>query len=99
MPNQVSGRPRDTEETWPEGVVRSKATIECRDDLGDTLGKVIKTDGPRPIVCADCGQPIVDGLVFHVKPETYRVTWHGWTFYMERHIGVTCGCAKKRGLL
>lgn len=58
----------------------------------------IVSDGPRPIICADCGKPIMDGLVFHMKPEVYAITIDGETFYLERHIGLSCGCAAKRGL-
>ena len=92
------------EEAWPENVVRSKGSyypsyrrrFRVRGQLVD-LGRVI-ADGPRPIVCADCGTPIHDGLVVHMKPETYAVWYKDERFYLERHIGVACGCAKKRGL-
>jgi hypothetical protein len=62
------------------------------------LGEILKHDGPRVLVCADCGVPVEDGRVFHVKPETYSVIYRGETFYIERHIGLRCGCAMKRGL-
>ncbi len=90
------------EESWPEDVVRSRGTLE-----GDgmvwlglllDLGKVVR-DGPRAAICADCGKAPDDGLLIHMKPETYAVRYQGETFFLERHIGVTCGCAAKRGLI
>jgi hypothetical protein len=34
-----------------------------------------------------------------MKPETYAVRYQGEIFYLERHIGIACGCAAKRGLI
>lgn len=65
-------------------------------DTGIAWGKIL-SEGPRPIICADCGTPIKDGLVVHMKPETYAILIRGEVFYIERHIGVSCGCAAKRG--
>lgn len=90
------------EESWPENVVRSRGTLE-----GDGmvwlglllgLGKVVQ-DGPRAAICADCGKAPDDGLLIHMKPETYAVRYQGEIFYLERHIGIACGCAAKRGLI
>ena len=96
------------EETWPENIARSKRTLEAVGDLHllglplqfyqiGSLGAIVH-DGPRPIICADCGAPVTDSVVVHLKPETYAVRYLGETFYLERHIGVSCGCAAKRGL-
>lgn len=101
------------EESWPENVVRSKGELSLDlllSGVGDVIealttdlefkvpriGKVI-SDGPRPIICADCGTPIVDGNVVHMKPETYAITYKGETFYLERHLCIAC--AEKRGVL
>lgn len=99
------------EENWPEGVVRSKGGVKSDDwsagrqgwdVLSDVLGGFV-SDGPRPALCADCGVVPADGLLIHLKPETYRVFHErgGRTeeLYLERHIGVSCGCAAKRGLI
>ncbi len=90
-----------SEASWPESIVRSKGSVDAEDmvclGLLTNLGRVIH-DGPRPAVCADCGEVPEDGLLVHVKPETYAVTYQGETFYLERHLGVACGCAAKRGL-
>jgi len=93
------------EETWPPGVIKSKGVhewgmlhvVEVIHPLMP-LGQLI-FDGPRPVICADCGVPIEDGKVIHFKPERYAVRYHGQTFYLERHLGVTCGCAAKRGFV
>ncbi len=83
------------EEKWPANVVRSKGVIDERDSA---LGGIV-VDGPRPIVCADCGVEVRDGIVFHLKPECFTVLYGTEEFYAERHIGVSCGCALKRGLI
>lgn len=95
------------EESWPENVVRSKGKI----DLGDLgflrdakwdapepphLGR-IEDDGPRVIICSECGKPVKDGNVVHRKPQTYAFVYKGETFYLERHLCL--GCARKRGLV
>ncbi len=99
------------EDRWPESVVRSNGVLmfgargvsgrtpRDEQDTDWTLFGPIVHDGPRAVICADCGVPIVDGYVVHVKPETYAVEYLGETFYLERHIGVSCGCAARRGLL
>lgn len=91
------------EENWPENVVRSRGHVVYgmfgwRDLIPRPLGKVI-ADGPRPIICADCGKAVPDGLVVHLKPTTYEVRYGNETFFLERHIGVGCGCAAKRELV
>lgn len=103
------------EENWPENVVRSvrpksyinrprNSPLELEEVLTDgyyykdELGEIVY-DGPRLLICADCGKVPDDGAVFHVKPEVYAIKYKGEVFYLERHIGVACGCAKKRGLV
>jgi len=92
------------EETWPDSVIKSKGVhewgmlhvVEVIHPF-KPLGGII-FDGPRQLICADCGIPIMDGRIIHLKPERYAVSYGGETFYLERHIGVSCGCASKRGL-
>ncbi len=90
------------EASWPEDIVRSKGSVDGDDMVWlvrlTSLGKIIH-DGPRAAVCADCGKVPEDGLLVHVKPETYAVAYQCETFYLERHLGVACGCAAKRGLV
>lgn len=100
------------EENWPGNVRRSIGVIEADDayhawrsldgeiayKIGETALQRIVYDGPRAVICADCGRPQTDGNVIHMKPEAYAVLYKGETFYLERHIGVSCGCAAKRGL-
>jgi len=88
------------EESWPENVVRTLGIVDSEMPLDDglLLGEIVR-DGPRPIICADCGKSIVDGFVVHMKPEVYAVWYKDETFYLERHIGVSCGCAAKRGFV
>lgn len=87
------------EEAWDPKIPRSRGVIHATQTFGaHVLGEVQFHDGPRVIVCADCGAPVTDGLVFHLKPETYAVIYKNETFYLERHIGIKCGCAAKRGL-
>jgi hypothetical protein len=83
------------EDSWDPTIPRSKGTVPFEKGA---LGEVILTDGPRVIICANCGMTIT-GPVFHLKPETYSVEYGGWVFYIERHIGVACGCAAKLGLM
>ena len=94
---------------------RMNGNTPRREDLADVLDQTVEAarefspdlvvhagdlfDGPRPVICADCGVPIEDGKVIHFKPERYAVRYHGQTFYLERHLGVTCGCAAKRGFV
>ena len=91
------------EENWPDNVVRSKSVGDidrslCWGNEEDVdLGNIV-ADGPRLLVCADCGAPQT-GPVIHMKPETYTLVYRGEPFYLEKHIGVACGCAAKRGLL
>ena len=93
------------EENWPENVVRSKglwdflAPSMLRQILHPLrpLGKVI-VDGPRAVICADCGSP-TNGVVLHVKPEIYAIRYEEQIFYLERHVGIDCGCAAKRGFV
>lgn len=83
------------EENWPKNVVRSKEVLHLpirRRSLGRVLA-----EGPRVIVCADCGAAQNDGNVIHLKPEIYAIAWKGETFYLERHLCKSC--AAKRGLL
>lgn len=101
------------EESWPGNVVRSRGVIEADDlshywanfggvfayRLGETALQEIVHDGPRTVICADCGEPQTDGNVVHMKPAAYAIRYKGETFYLERHIGVSCGCAAKRGLV
>ena len=96
------------EETWPENIAKSKRALEADGGVQvhglpvqfyqiGSLGAIVQ-DGPRPIICADCGAPVTDCVVVHLKPETYAVRYLGEIFYLERHIGVKCGSAAKRGL-
>ena len=94
------------EENWPENVVRSKGVVRVKDFPGlyDALGGEIIHDGPRYIICAECGAEMRDGLVVHQKPRTYAIAYEPEEgcavrpYYLERHIGVSCGCAAKWGL-
>lgn len=101
------------EENWPKNVVRTRGVIEADDlshywanfggafayRLGETALQEIIHDGPRTVICADCGTPQTDGNVVHLKPAAYAIRYKGETFFLERHIGVACGCAAKRGLV
>ncbi len=89
-----------SEETWDKSIPRSKGVVDLSLYSGfQSLGNIVTTDVSRQIVCADCGVPAEGGVVCHLKPETYTVRYKGEEFYIERHIGVACGCAKKRGLV
>lgn len=96
------------EETWSSDVVRSKRIVDfdssgwkdwMAEALIDEFDGPIVHDGPRPAICADCGKAPENGLLIHLKPETYAVRIESEVFFLERHIGVACGCAAKRGLV
>lgn len=97
------------EESWPENVVRSRGRVDTNQlYFSDKkypherypvhpsgLGEIL-ADGPRWLVCADCGKE-QRGRVIHLKPAVYAVVYQGETFYLERHLCVAC--ARKRGLV
>jgi len=85
------------DEAWDEKIPRSRGHIDL-DQAHIDLGYIVELDKERQIICADCGTPAEGGIVCHLKPVTYEARYKGEIFFLERHIGVQCGCAFKRHL-